>query len=76
MDFKEATDRLLAAGVDLREIAEAVGLGHQYVRAMRLAPGAKSARPSPPPEKWGPPLVALARARIEALQGFVRDAEK
>lgn len=74
MTFKEATDRLLAAGVDLREIADALGVGHQYVRAMRAERGAKVWRAPPPPEKWRPALAALARARIEALESFVRDA--
>ena len=76
MTFKEATDRLLGLGVDLREIADALQLGHQTVRAMRAAEGARAFRTPPPPEVWREPLVRLARERIDGLQRFVRDAGK
>jgi hypothetical protein len=63
-------------GVDLKVVAGALHFSHQTVRAMRAEKGSKAARTPPPPEKWRAPLVALARERIEALQAFVRDAEK
>jgi len=67
MTFKEATDRLLALGIDLREIADVLGLGHQTVRAMRAAEGTRAARTPPPPDVWRPALATLARERGEAL---------
>lgn len=71
MTFQEATDRLLQAGLTLSEVAAAISYESQTVRAIR-----SGARKPPPPEKWKPQLVALARARIDALQGFVTDAEE
>jgi hypothetical protein len=70
MTFKEATDRLLALGVDLREIAEALQLGHQTVRAMRAAEGTRAARTPPVPSVWRPALKALARERSRALDAL------
>jgi len=67
MTFKDATDRLLGLGVDLREIAGVLGMGHQTVRAMRAAEGTRAYRTPPPPDVWRPALAKLARERAEAL---------
>lgn len=74
MTFKEATDQLLAAGIDLREIAEAVGWSHQYVRAIRAAPGSAGSRSAPPDRVWRGTLAAIARDRATTLLQFAADA--
>lgn len=73
MTFKEATDRLLVLGVDLREIAGALQLGHQTVRAMRAAEGTRAARTPPPSGVWRKALERLAKERIDALNEFVEE---
>lgn len=67
MTFKEATDRLLGLGIDLREVAGVLEMGHQTVRAMRAAEGTRAYRTPPPADVWRPALAKLARARGEAL---------
>lgn len=71
MTFSEATDRLMAAGVTLQEIAEALGVAHQTARVMRLDPSSDSHRR--PPEDWRPRLARLANERGAALQDLAED---
>ncbi len=66
MDFHEATDHLMRAGVTLAEVADALGVVHGTVRQARLDPGAASYRR--PPKGWRPALEELARARGETLR--------
>jgi hypothetical protein len=61
MDFVRATDRLMAAGVTLQEVADALGVAHNTVRVARLDPASPSYRR--PPEGWGPVLAQLALER-------------
>ena len=69
MSFKDATDRLLEQGFRLHEIAAALGIEYQTVRAMRAARESAAARRPPPPTVWGPVLTRLAGERAGALQG-------
>jgi len=71
MDFKEATNRLKAAGVRSAEMAKALSYQEQSLRSIL-----SGARKPPPEGRWRKQLVALARAKIDALQRFVEDAEK
>lgn len=71
MDFKQATDRLMKAGLTTEDIAEGMGLAKQTVRAMRLDPSSDSYRVAP--ADWRRRLVALARGRGEELQGIARE---
>jgi len=68
MDFKEATDALMEAGVTLAEVAEALGVVHGTVRQARLDPSASSYRKPPP--GWRPRLADLARERGGRLLGL------
>ena len=61
MDFQEATDKLMARGASLADIAEALGIAYTTVRAARLDPSSSSYRP--PPEGWPEKLAAFARSR-------------
>ena len=61
MDFKAATDRLMELGVPARDIAEALSLQPNTVRAMRLDPESENHRTPPP--NWQPKLRTLARER-------------
>lgn len=67
MTFKEATDQLGALGIGLPEIAEALGLEYQTVRAMRAAAGTRAARTPPAETTWRPALAKLAQERAGAL---------
>ena len=66
MDFKEATDRLMDAGCTARDLAGALGLAPQTVRAMRLDPSSSAHRS--PPKGWNEALEKLARAKGEELR--------
>ena len=61
MDFKEATDRLLEAGVTLRDLADEAGVDHDTLRRSRLDPTTRSYRP--PPSNWRKALAELARRK-------------
>lgn len=65
MDFMEATDRLMACGVTLQEIADAFGLAHNTIRVTRLDPASPSYRR--PPAGWPEVLVELAEGRSNEL---------
>ena len=75
MTFHEATGALLALGVTLSEVADALGLKPQTVRGMRAAAGSTSARTPPPDAVWRPALVRLARERARALNALARTME-
>jgi hypothetical protein len=70
VDFTEATDAMMAKGVTLAEMAEALGVAHTTIRASRLDPATPSYRR--PPEDWGPKLAELAEDRGEALLEVAR----
>lgn len=65
MDFVEATDRLMACGVTLQEIADAFGLAHNTIRVTRLDPASPSYRR--PPDGWPEVLARLAGDRGDEL---------
>ena len=75
MSFKDATDRLREQGIRLREIAAALGIEYQRVRAMRAEPGSAAARTPPPPAVWGPVLMRLAGERARSLQSVAATLE-
>lgn len=63
MEFKEATDRLLAERVTLDEIADACGVSKNLISRARMeGEGSRSA-----PPKWRGALSGLARQRSSAL---------
>lgn len=72
MTFNEATDALLADGVSLNEIADALGVSYATAKQARLAPDNAAHRR--PPVGWEPKLIQLARDRRrslgESLGGF------
>jgi hypothetical protein len=74
MDFKTATDELMAKGVSLPEIAEAFGAAYTTVRAWRLDPSSASYRR--PPEDWAPRLAQLARERGGEFVALSRNLER
>ena len=61
MTFTEAADELMARGVTLAEIGEALGVAHTTARAFRLDPASPSHRK--PPAGWEGKLAALAERR-------------
>ena len=73
MDFGEATDRLMSAGVTLKEIGDALGAAHTTVRAFRLDPATASYRR--PPDGWPAKLAALAAGRGGQLQELAAELE-
>jgi hypothetical protein len=70
MDFKKATDELLAS-ITHQELAEALGVSVATVRQARLTPAAKAHRN--PPEGWQGAIKRLAKRQSDA---FYRLAEK
>lgn len=78
MDFKTATDRLMEAGVSAGEIADALGLAAQTVRAMRLDPSSPSYRRAQP--GWRKELAPLARSKGrelgDKLEALARELEE
>jgi hypothetical protein len=73
MEFSSATDRLMAAGVSLQEIGEALGIAYTTVRAQRLDPASASYRR--PPEDWRPRLAKLAQGRGLELVALAEELE-
>lgn len=79
MDFVAATDRLMALGVTLEEVAHALGGEQKYgsVKAARLDPDSPNYRR--PPEDWRPKLARLAWKRgreLAALGGKLAGTER
>lgn len=68
MTFNEATDELLAGGVTLSDIANALGASYAAVKQARLAPANPSYRK--PPERWAPLLAKLAYDRGRSLKNL------
>jgi len=66
VDYRESTDALMAAGVTVAEIAEALGVQHATARAYRMDPKAAGYRR--PPAGWEDGLAALAHDRGQELQ--------
>ena len=64
MDFKSATDRLLACGVMTRDIADAAVLSLNSVARMRLSPATPSYRR--PPADWPELLIEVSLAHAAA----------
>jgi hypothetical protein len=71
VDWVEATNRLLACGVTLNDIAQQAGLKHDTVRRTRLDPASKSYRR--PPENWRVILAAVAKRRSLQLTDCAAD---
>jgi orotate phosphoribosyltransferase-like protein len=64
MDFKKATDELMA-GMTRGQIADALGVSEATVRQARLDDAAKAHRN--PPEGWEVKVAKLARERASRL---------
>jgi len=65
MDFKKATDELLA-GISHEELAEALGVSVATVRQARLTESAKAHRS--PPEGWERVVHRMAKERARRLE--------
>jgi len=65
VDFQAATDKLMACGVTLADIARAAGVTHQTIRRARLSEDS-TARLQPPPD-WPSLLAQVARDRCTSL---------
>jgi len=74
MDFIGATDALMAAGVTLPEIAEALGVQYSTVRAWRLPVSSPSYRR--PPTEWRVQLAALAATRGGDLRALAMEIKR
>lgn len=72
--FHEATDKLLAAGVQLADVAGALGLAHASVRRFRLDPASSAYRS--PPAGWEARLARLARERSKQLDAIAGRLER
>lgn len=73
MDYKTATDRL-AERVTHEDLAEALGVSVNAVRAARLDPGTDSHRT--PPEGWERAVAQLARTRAAELEELAAELER
>ena len=73
MDFKTATDKLMELGVPAREIADALGLKPNTVRAMRLDPASEGHRSAPP--HWENAVAKLVRGRSKELDAVAEELE-
>jgi predicted transcriptional regulator len=69
MDFKKATDELMA-GMTRGEIADALGCSEATVRQARLAPATKAYRR--PPDDWEGTVARLAAQKSEHLRRLVK----
>lgn len=65
MDFKEFTDRLLAANVTAQDIADELGVSRNTVLRARMDDSSPNARSAPP--NWEARLRALAAERAADL---------
>lgn len=74
VDFKEATDRLIAARATLEDVAEAVDRDPSSVGKARLDPDSSAYRSAPP--GWEKPLAKLARARARDLMKLAEELER
>jgi hypothetical protein len=73
MDFRKATNRLMAHGLGLQEIAVFLEIAYTTVRAARLEPGTDSHRE--PPAGWEKALAKLARDRARELEELAEELE-
>jgi GMP synthase-like glutamine amidotransferase len=65
LDFRKATDELLATCISHQELADALGVSIATVRQARLGPDAKARRSSP--EGWERAVRRLAEDRATRL---------
>lgn len=65
MDFREATDTLLAANVTAEVIADVLGVSRNTVLRARMDPSSPNTRPAP--QGWERKLSALARQHSATL---------
>ena len=67
-DFKRASSRAQALGLNLADIAEGLGTSRASIAAARLAKNHPGHRP--PPKGWPEGLANLARKRAKELANF------
>ena len=65
MEFKEATDRLIDAGVSIADLAREMKVSEQALRQARLSPAAKGYRK--PPDGWKAAVIKLTSERARML---------
>lgn len=73
MDFQAATERMMAVGVSLRELADVCGASYAALRQARL-PGDHPNHRSPPPG-WRAAFLELARRRGRELRELAEQLE-
>ena len=71
MTFRAATDRLLALGITMAELAHACGVAHNTIRRARLGPESPAYRP--PPGGWEAIVSRMATERAEELSRLARE---
>ena len=72
MDFKAATDRMIAA-ITLADLSAEVGTSNATVRQARLDPKGSSYRS--PPDGWEKAIAKLARSRAGELVKLAEELE-
>ena len=71
MTFRAATDRLLALGINMAELADRCGVAHNTIRRARLDPDSPAYRP--PPAGWEVIGARMARERADELTSLARE---
>lgn len=74
MDFREATDILLAANVTADLIASELGVARNTVLRARMDPSSPNSRPAP--HGWQKRLALLARQHSATLDSLADSLEK
>lgn len=73
MEFKDATTKLMDAGVTLPELADEIGCSISALRQARMDPESEHYRS--PPDGWREGVQTLARQRGGTLCGLADDLE-
>ena len=71
MTFRAVTDRLLALGINMAELAHACSVAHNTIRRARLDPDSPAYRP--PPAGWEAIVTRMATERAEGLARLARE---
>lgn len=74
MNFRDATDRLIGAGVSLRDDSAALGASYAAVKQARMDP--RSGGYGTPPPGWEQALARLARGRSDELEQLAVELDR
>jgi CRP-like cAMP-binding protein len=70
LDFKTATDEMLALGITTAAIAERLGVSPNTVSRARMDPSSPNARAAP--DRWQPALREMLREHGKAASALAR----